>query len=132
MDINLGAGISDLSAGMKLRKTIYEAGHIAGRICASYYMDSESNKHYLYREREYYSEGIREKALDSILKSEDKPMRTLAEWLKVNFGRELCEIRLISTLPLDKVIEISGDRYWRKKCALYLCVSSKHRCKKGL
>ncbi len=40
----------------------------------------------------YLPKDIREKALQEIMKSENKDVNTMAEWLEINFGKTLCEI----------------------------------------
>ncbi|MEN3014399.1 MAG: FAD-dependent oxidoreductase [Endomicrobiia bacterium] len=40
----------------------------------------------------YLPKDIRQKVLDEIMKSENKDVDTMAEWLEVNFGKTLCEL----------------------------------------
>lgn len=40
----------------------------------------------------YLPDDIRNKALDEIIKSENKEVNTMEEWLEVNFGKTLCEL----------------------------------------
>lgn len=63
------------------------------RVSSVYLPDTKTHVPYpIQNHLSYLQDEIKEKALKEMVAGGDRPVRTLAEWLEVNFGKTLCEL----------------------------------------